>query len=191
MPFNLRDNVGFFRKNFFKFYDFMMGFNFHLILKGKFDDFQKLMTPEEFELYQARVMANKYSLMDIDERVMIPSFSHYKSMEEYYDDAEVKGNINKIRIPTFFLQCHDDPCIRPDLYPFKEFTKNENILAAFTQRGGHCGSFTGGLKPVQWFPQPLIEFLEFIELRSRKPRSASPSSSRTRASTSPISPREQ
>lgn len=39
IPFNLRDNVGFFRKNFFKFYDFMMGFNYHLILKGKFDDF--------------------------------------------------------------------------------------------------------------------------------------------------------
>ena len=39
IPFNLRDNVGFFRKNFFRFYDFMMGFNYHLILKGKFDDF--------------------------------------------------------------------------------------------------------------------------------------------------------
>lgn len=87
MPFNLRDNVGFFRKNFFKFYDFMMGFNFHLILKAKFDDLQKVMTPEEFDIYKERVMANKYSLMDIDERVMIPSFSHYKNMDEYYEDA--------------------------------------------------------------------------------------------------------
>ena len=86
IPFNLRDNVGFFRKNFFKFYDFMMGFNYHLILKGKFDDFQKVMKEEDFEIYKERVMANKYSLMDIDINVMIPSFK-FKSMEEYYDNS--------------------------------------------------------------------------------------------------------
>jgi len=57
------------------------------------------------------------------------------------------GKIHKIKIPTFFLNCRDDPCIRPDFYPFKEFENNENVIAGFTKRGGHCGSFTGGLKP--------------------------------------------
>ena len=51
MPFNLKDNASFFRKNFFKFYDFMMGFNYHFILKGKIEDFKPLMNKEEHELY--------------------------------------------------------------------------------------------------------------------------------------------
>eukprot|EP00347_Sterkiella_histriomuscorum_P006268 403353420 len=170
MPFNIKDNAPFFRKNFFKFYDFMMGFNFHLILKNKFEDFKKVMTPEELDLYTSRVMANKYSLMDIDFNVMIPSFN-YKTLDEYYEDSQVKGHINKIKIPTFFLQCHDDPCLDPNLYPMKEFTKNEYVIAGFTQKGGHCGSFTGGLKPVQWFPTPLLEFLEYIQVSEKKEKS--------------------
>lgn len=78
------------------------------------------------------------------------------------------GQIHKIQTPTFFLSCRDDPCIRPDLYPFKEFENNENVIAGFTERGGHCGAFTGGIRPIQWFPTPFIEFLEFMELRSIK-----------------------
>ena len=99
---------------------------------------------------------------------MIPSFNYPGGEHEYFENAQVQGKINKIKVPTFFLQCYDDPCINPELYPFKEFTKNENVIAGFTQRGGHCGSFTGGLKPVQWFPIPLLEFLEFLQVKTMK-----------------------
>ena len=153
MPFNLRDNIPFFRRNFFKFYDTVMGYNFHCLLKSKFSDFKKVMTEEQFNTYVQRVMANKSSLMDIDVNVMIASFDEYKdNLELYYEENQMMGQIHKVKIPTFFLSCRDDPCIRPDLYPFKEFESNEHVIAGFTQRGGHCGSFTGGLKPVQWYP---------------------------------------
>ena len=48
------------------------------------------MSKEDYEIYKQRVMANKYSLMDIDFNVMIPSFK-YKSLEDYYDNAQVVG----------------------------------------------------------------------------------------------------
>lgn len=73
------------------------------------------------------------------------------------------GKLNKIQVPTFFLSVLDDPIINENLYPFKEFEANPNILGGFTKRGGHCGHFSGGLKPYQWFPQPLVEFFDFIE----------------------------
>lgn len=44
------------------------------------------MKEEDFEIYKERVMANKYSLMDIDINVMIPSFK-FKSLDEYYDNS--------------------------------------------------------------------------------------------------------
>jgi predicted alpha/beta-fold hydrolase len=87
VPYNIRDNASFFRKNFFKFYDFIMGYNFHHILKNKFDDFKKLMKEDQYNLFVERVMANKYSLMDIDINVMIPSFTEFKTIEEYYEQT--------------------------------------------------------------------------------------------------------
>ena len=52
-----------------------------------------------------------------------------------------------IKIPTLFLNSIDDPTINPELYPYKEFENNDQVMAAFTQRGGHCGHFMGGLRP--------------------------------------------
>jgi len=86
MPFCLKENVPFFRKNFFKFYDILMGYNFHNVLKQKFDDFKKLMTEEQYNSFIEKVMANKYSLMDIDINIMIPSFDQYKeNIDLYYE----------------------------------------------------------------------------------------------------------
>lgn len=87
MPFNFRDNVQFFRRNFFKFYDLVMGYNFHNVLKQKFTDFKKLLNEEEYTNFVERVMENKSSLMDIDINVMIPSFKEFKTPDEYYDYA--------------------------------------------------------------------------------------------------------
>ena len=99
--------------------------------------------------------------MDIDEKVMIPMF--YDNYEEYYENTDMIGKVHKIQTPTFFLSAHDDPIIRKDLYPFKEFEGNPYVIAGFTKKGGHCGHVAGGFKPNQWFTLPLMEFLNFNE----------------------------
>jgi predicted alpha/beta-fold hydrolase len=77
------------------------------------------------------------------------------------------GHLQKIKVPTFFLNAIDDPIIDPKLYPYKEMENNENIFMATTKRGGHCTHFTGKLRPSQWFPKPFLEFMEFIESKSK------------------------
>ena len=62
----------------------------------------------------------------------------------------------------------DDPCIKPTLYPYKEFENNDNILVAMTNRGGHCGHLTGNVRPYQWHPKFFMEFLDFVETKSKK-----------------------
>jgi predicted alpha/beta-fold hydrolase len=53
--------------------------------------------------------------------------------------------------------------INPELYPYKELESNPHIIAGFTKRGGHCGHFTGGIIPKQWFTEVYWRFLDFIE----------------------------
>jgi len=67
-----------------------------------------------------------------------------------------------------FVSSIDDPTINPEFNPYKEFENNDNIIGCFTRRGGHCGHFTGGIIPRQWFPSPMLEFLDYLESRSRE-----------------------
>lgn len=87
----------------------------------------------------------------------------YQDYDQYIEETHMWGKIHTIQKPTMFISTYDDPIIRPDLYPFKEFEGNPNVIGAFTKRGGHCGHISGGLMPYQWFPQPILEFLNFME----------------------------
>lgn len=46
LPYNLKDNVPFFKKNAFRFYDFIMGFNFFMIMKSKLSEIKAFMTED-------------------------------------------------------------------------------------------------------------------------------------------------
>ena len=46
MPYNLEDNVEFFRYNGNRFYDFAMGYNLYLIMKTKIEELRKYMKPD-------------------------------------------------------------------------------------------------------------------------------------------------
>ena len=74
-----------------------------------------------------------------------------------------------------FFSAIDDPTINQEFNPYKEFESNENIIGCFTTRGGHCGHFTGRIIPRQWFAEPMIEFLEYLESRPREPQAVSKS----------------
>jgi predicted alpha/beta-fold hydrolase len=65
------------------------------------------------------------------------------------------------------LNALDDPIIDPSLYPFKELETSEHVIAGFTTKGGHCGHFTGGWLPTQWFANPLLQFLDHLEAKAR------------------------
>ena len=50
------------------------------------------------------------TIYDFDEEVIAP-LSGYSGRDEYYDAVSCGNNINKIRIPCFFLNALDDPII--------------------------------------------------------------------------------
>ncbi|CDW77448.1 embryogenesis-associated protein emb8-like [Stylonychia lemnae] len=166
-PFNLKDNVEFFKKNCFKFFDFGMGFIYSLVLQHDImPDLKNYISQEQYNQMQENIKKHRCSLMDLDQNVLIP-YVGYKDLNEYYNYTQAQGKIHKIRTPIMFLNSEDDPCIQKELYPFKECEGNEFTLLAMTKRGGHCSHITGGVRPFQWFSAPCMEFFEFLENKKR------------------------
>jgi predicted alpha/beta-fold hydrolase len=66
IPFNLKDNVEYFRNTAFKFYDRAMGFNIYLIFKSKIDELRKYCDPVKINKFVESLDRSKGSLMDID-----------------------------------------------------------------------------------------------------------------------------
>lgn len=145
-------------------YDKVMGWNYYTILKGQEKEIKAHFGEEKTAELMDKLRYYKWSLMDISEQVLAPMFG-FKSLNDYYDATQTVGELHKIKVPTFFLNAIDDPTIDSALYPYKELENNDYIVSAFTNRGGHCGHFTGGFRPYQWFTCLYIDFLEFLEAR--------------------------
>ncbi len=116
--------------------------------------------------FMRRVYENRFSIMDISENAMSHKFE-YQCLDKYYSDTQPIGKLHKVKVPTMFLSALDDPTINPIFNPYKEFENNEHIIGVITSRGGHCGHLSGGLLPKQWFPAPMLEFLDYLESKSR------------------------
>ena len=161
-------NVPFFKRSGWKFYDFALGYNYYNVLKAQEEELRDLFGNEKYLEFMSRVYENRFSLMDISEKAMCPLFG-YNSVPEYYAETRPIGKLHQIRIPTMFFSSIDDPTINHEFNPYKEFENNENIIGCFTTKGGHCGHFTGRIIPRQWFAEPMIEFLEYLESRPKEP----------------------
>ena len=80
LPFNLEDNVPFFKRNLYKFYDFSMGYNFFLVIQSKLDEVRGYMAETEYNELTLKLFESRKSLMEIDIKCMIPSFEEYSSI---------------------------------------------------------------------------------------------------------------
>lgn len=165
-PYNLKENVSFFKSNGFRFYDFSLGYYFYKnVLVPHLPVIKKHVKDEDrFYEFERRLHENRFSMMDMDQNAIIPFFGFANNPDDYYRGAQTAGKFHMIKVPTLCLSAYDDPCFNPDLYPFKEFDGASDYVAlAITKRGSHCCHLTGGLVPTQWHPSVFLEFLEFIE----------------------------
>jgi predicted alpha/beta-fold hydrolase len=87
-PFQLEDNVEYFRTNGFRFYDFSIGFNFYQnVLKPHFPALKEHLGDEKFADFVQKLYENRFSMMDMDQRAIIPFFGYDSSLhglKDYY-----------------------------------------------------------------------------------------------------------
>lgn len=84
----------------------------------------------------------------------------YESVEDYLNAAEVTIEmIQNFKIPVLILNSRDDLVTERSEKHLMAIQRNENVLYAETEKGGHVCWFTG-TKPTRWYPKPTLEFLK-------------------------------
>lgn len=100
-----------------------------------FDEYMK----NEFNVDLKKRLAERWPsciMHDVDFGAKMNGFDN---PEEYYLAAQASNWIPKIRIPTFFLNSHDDPLIVEETIDYEVFEQNSNVCLGTTTYGGHLG----------------------------------------------------
>lgn len=82
-----------------------------------------------------------------------------ENSQEYYEKGSCVHLVKNIKIPFLALHAKDDPIVSYLAVPREEFERNEYMVLALTNTGGHVGFFRGCFPPKRWFQVPCIEFL--------------------------------
>jgi len=102
-------------------------------------------------------------LLKLDENFTAP-MNGYGSLEEYYEACSWTHRLDKIHTPHFNLCAEDDQI--DEQFPAKEVSATDFVMLGKTKAGGHCGHFSGMLKPTHWFQKPIISYFDHFERKN-------------------------
>lgn len=89
-----------------------MGYFYYMTaLKPHLPTIKQYIDEDEFEAFETNLNLNRFSMMDMDQRAIIPYFG-YKGphgLNEYYSKTQTVGRLHLIKVPTLFLNAEDDP----------------------------------------------------------------------------------
>lgn len=60
------------------------------------------------------------------------------------------------------ISARDDPISSRETIPWEEIKKNQNIIYAYTPRGGHL-EFLTGTGRTRWYRKVMVDFINAIE----------------------------
>ena len=98
------------------------------------------------------------TLYEIDDRITAPSFG-FEGADHYYATQSSRNYLDRIRVPTLFIQAKDDVFIPFESYSHPAFESNPFLRLIATERGGHLG-FLSRKRPRFWVDECAIDFLQ-------------------------------
>ena len=91
----------------------------------------------------------------------------YKDVRESQLDCDLEGAMDKIKVPSFYLNAKDDFLMGSFNFTMNEIKQNEYLMHGTVERGGHSCYYEpsgfGGLIPKQWFTKPAGSYLRFAK----------------------------
>lgn len=99
------------------------------------------------------------TLREFDDAVTAPLHG-FRDAAEYYGTSSSASFLDAIRAPTLLLQSRDDPFLPVEALPLDAIEKNDALVSALTEKGGHVG-FVEGLpwSPRFWAEEEAARFL--------------------------------
>jgi predicted alpha/beta-fold hydrolase len=99
------------------------------------------------------------SLRAFDDLVTAP-LNGFADAEHYYRESSSGFYLEGIRTPTLVLQAADDPFLPREAVPRRALERNPAIHLALTDRGGHVGFVSGGVRrPRFWAEESAARFM--------------------------------
>lgn len=100
----------------------------------------------------------KLKTLDDMNRMLIPAYTEYKDIEEYFDAYSITGKaLEKLVCPCHFIISKDDSII--PVRDIQELAKNNLLNIEITQYGGHCG-FIKNWKLESWQDERLLQIID-------------------------------
>ena len=113
---------------------------------------------------------NKTGLDHIDKHVYVKMFG-YRDVYHYYDYVSLDVYTSKITVPLFAFGSIDDQLCGSQFTPYDQIeAKGSQVFLANSSYGGHACHMEGMFKPVPFYQQPCMEFLNFMESKLAPPR---------------------
>ena len=86
-----------------------------------------------------------------------------KNLEEYQTNYSCGNHMEKIKVPTLFFYCEDDPIVNRNCIEHEKAIHNDNILIASTKYGAHLCQYEHFFKISQWITKPPFEFFNYFK----------------------------
>jgi predicted alpha/beta-fold hydrolase len=130
--FDIFENKKFFTTNGMGIYNKLMGFGYFMQLTENMKYMKNFLPNHKYELIKKTASTYKFDLLAMTEEIF-PLMFGFKDINEYYEYSRAKGNLDKIKVPTYFFNAEDDPSLDPKIYPKGEFeTGNDKIILGLT-----------------------------------------------------------
>ncbi len=107
--------------------------------------------------YSLAELEGARTLYEIDDRITAPSFG-FAGADHYYATQSSQNYLDRIRVPTLFIQAKDDVFIPFETYAHPAFESNPFLRVIATERGGHLG-FLSRRGSRFWVDEVAIDFL--------------------------------
>ena len=100
----------------------------------------------------------KLKTLDDMNRALIPAYTKYDDVEEYFDAYSITGNVlEKLVCPCHLIMSEDDSII--PIQDIDKLAKNDQLHFEITQFGGHCG-FIKNWKFESWQDERLLQIIQ-------------------------------
>ncbi len=109
------------------------------------------------------------TLREFDARWTAPVWG-FRTVEDYYQAADTRGDLQRAVVPTLVLAAQDDPLVPPE--GFLETTPSPHVVLKLVPGGGHLGFLARGSRdPDRWWMDWRI--LEWIAAAAASPEPCS------------------
>ena len=85
----------------------------------------------------------------------------YKTLQEHWLKDNPLPHMSEIKAPVLCINSRDDPICAQELIPFGVFARNQNLMLALMEKGGHCG-FIEKEKLSSWAERTAVDYIASV-----------------------------